>query len=477
MNEHATERSLDYRAIVRRRRWTLIVPALAGGLAGVLLVVLLPRTYVASATLAVRTPSLGGPLAPSSPQDQSERIRAVTQELLSEAVIEPVARNEGLLAGGRDADEVVADVRAHTAITLPPRPLATPAGRFEPDTFLVSYTGATPELAARMANGLTRAFVERHSRLREARAEDTSAFLARQLDLSREKLTAAEAALRDTRAEYQGRLPEQALANLQSVSDLRRQSDSHAQALSSERERLTIIDQQIAALQQDAQAAAASAAAEKSSARVGDLERQLVDARQQYTARHPEIQRLEAELARVQAEDAAQAAPAIAPTAEGTPVYRQLMADRENARIRIRDLEGRIGRLDAQTTQYQERLDAAPMVEQRLASVSQAYDFEKAQYQKLAEQYQAALISEDLERGRAREQFVVLYGARLPRYPSSPNIPLVLAFAALAGIACGGALAVARELLDRTVHDGRALEQEFGLPVLAEIPHFQGSRR
>ena len=39
-----------------------------------------------------------------------------------------------------------------------------------------------------------------------------------------------------------------------------------------------------------------------------------------------------------------------------------------------------------------------------------------------------------------------------------------------AGFVLGGAGAVGREYLDRSVHDARGLRDEFELPVLAEIP-------
>jgi capsular polysaccharide biosynthesis protein len=47
---------------------------------------------------------------------------------------------------------------------------------------------------------------------------------------------------------------------------------------------------------------------------------------------------------------------------------------------------------------------------------------------------------------------------------------MVVAVAVLAGIAAGIALAVAREALDRSVHEKRTLEETFGRVVLAEIP-------
>ena len=42
-----------------------------------------------------------------------------------------------------------------------------------------------------------------------------------------------------------------------------------------------------------------------------------------------------------------------------------------------------------------------------------------------------------------------------------------------AGLVIGGAGVMGREYLDRSVHDVRALRDEFELPVLAEIPRIE----
>ena len=172
-------------------------------------------------------------------------------------MVEQVARDERLLDTA-PLEDVVTDIRRRTLVSVPPRPLSS-TNRLEPDTFIVSYSGQSPELAQRVANRLTQVFVETHSKMRETRAEDTSAFLERQLANSRERLSAAETRLREAKASFQGRLPEQALSNLQSVSELRQRQDTDRQALATERERLAVIDEQIEGLKQDSQAAATAA--------------------------------------------------------------------------------------------------------------------------------------------------------------------------------------------------------------------------
>jgi polysaccharide chain length determinant protein (PEP-CTERM system associated) len=464
--------TIDYAAVLRRRRWSLIVPIVLATAVGVALAVLLPREYEATATLAVSSPGISTSLTPQTPQDLAERVRAISHGLLSQAVVEEVARDERLLDEA-PLDEVVADLRRRTTLAVPPRPLST-AGRSEPDTFIVSHTNRTPELAERVTNRLLQVFIQTQSKSRETRAEDTSAFLDRQLALSRERLEAAEARLREVKARYQGQLPEQALLNLQRLGELRHESETNRTAIQSERERVLALDRQIEAAQQDAASAAQVELDRASEARLADLTQQLATARQVYTARHPEVERLERELAAARAEDEVERrrAAAGAKTAPTDPAYRQMTTDRESAVMRQRDLEAAGRRIQDQLTVYQGRLDETPLVEQRVAALAREHDVERERYQKLADQHQAALLREDLERRNAGEQFVVLYPAQRPQAPVSPNIPLVLGAALVAGVIVGGALAFGREFADRTIHDAHTLQQTYQRVVLEEVPRF-----
>ena len=209
------------------------------------------------------------------------------------------------------------------------------------------------------------------------------------------------------------------------------------------------------------------------------LERQLADAQRAYTSKHPEIQRLEAQLATAridQAQAQTQAATIKRAPQKAEQTVAQLTGDRDRLRARIRELQAIENRLPQELATYQSRVNQAPIVEQQLAPLQQAYELEKAQHQKLAERYQAAVISENLETRRAGSQFAVLYPASKPTSPARPNVPRVFAFSIVAGAVLGGALALTREYLDKTVHDARTLQHEFDQIVLAEVPHLRRKR-
>jgi polysaccharide chain length determinant protein (PEP-CTERM system associated) len=465
----------DPLAVARRRLWSLALPLAAGAVVGVLLVWLLPREYVAAATIVVTTPSVSADLAKSAQTDPADRARAVSQELLSLPVIAQVAKEEGMLTGAND-DDVVAGIRARTSVSLPVKALVS---RGDPDTFVVSYAGPTADEAQRVTNRLLKVFIERDGSNRRTRAKDTAAFLGEQLRDSEQRMDEIEGRLRKLKESNTGLLPDQALANLQAMSDIRQRSDHNAESLRDERDRLAVAEQQLEAARREVAADSRSDEEIKADERVTTLERQLAEAQRSYTAKHPEIQRLETQLATARIEQAqirtqASSAPRAPQKADQTVA--QLTAERDRLRARIRELQVIESRLPQELATYQSRVNQAPIVEQQLAPLEQAYELEKAQHQRLAERYQAAVISENLETRRAGSQFAILYPASKPTTPTRPNVPRVFAFSVIAGAVLGGALALTREYLDKTVHDARTLQHEFDQVVLAEVPHLRRKR-
>src|SRR5262249_16057518 len=122
---------------------------------------------------------------------------------------------------------------------------------------------------------------------------------------------------------------------------------------------------------------------------------------------------------------------------------------------------------------YQSRVEAAPMVEQQLATLQRDFDLEKQQYGELSSKLHASTIAENVERNRSGEQFTIVYPASYPNDPTQPVPCRVMLIAIAAGIFLGGASALGREYLDRSVHDIRELKDEVEVPVLGEVARIQ----
>jgi succinoglycan biosynthesis transport protein ExoP len=482
--EEARVHALDYLSVVRRRKRWLIVPIVSSVLVGLLLVRFLPKEYRSSATLSVAAPDVSLNLVNQAQTlDNEERLRAISQQLLSPEILARVAKEEGLVAGS-SVDAVVNRLRKKIDIAVP-EPVAQTSEPRRLDGFVLSYTDAEPGRAQRVTNRIASVFVDENAKTRTGRAESTSAFIQAQLQASEARLAELEGRLRKAKESYMGQLPEQTQANLSTVNGLRQQLEANATALRSEQDRLSYIEKQIDGMQKGsneiliipkANGGEATQVAQTPETRVVMLERELAAARAMYTDRHPEVQALQQELADARRDALADRRK---PEAERyaqlrvDPAYRQLLADREMSRMQIRERQRADADNRRQIAMYQARVERAPMVEQQLASVQRDFELEKVQYNELSAQLHRAQISESVERNRRGEQFAVLYTASWPTEPVRP-IPLrVMLISILAGLCLGAALTLGREYLDRSVHSARDLKDEFQLPVLGEVARIQ----
>ena len=474
--------ALDYVSVLRRGKWWLIAPVILSIVVGAALVRFLPRQYTASATIAVLSPGVAPNLVgPPSAQDNGDRVRAVSQQLLSSRVLTRVAMEAGLSPSADEA--LLGQMRLNATVSVPP-PVATDDPK-RLDTFIISYVDEDPARAQKVANTLAKVFVDDNSRARQQRAESTSSFISAELAASQMRLDQLQVKLRRAKESHIGQLPEQMQANLQTVSGLRQQTDSNATALRGEQDRLSMIERQIESYTQGVPDLASPAprggqpaiSSPTGEARIVALERDLAAARLSYTDKHPEVVRLQEELVTARADAAReQQRPASDRMAalRADPAYRQLAADRETARLRIRDLERVEADLRRQIGLYQSRVESAPMVEQELTSVQRDYDLEKQQYVELSNRLSAAGIAENVERTRTGERFSVLYQAAYPDEPTKPIPWRVMLLSLAAGIFLGAALLVGREYFDRSIHDVRQL-RDVELAVLGEVTHISGA--
>jgi polysaccharide chain length determinant protein (PEP-CTERM system associated) len=472
---------LDYVSVLRRRKWWLIVPVAASIVVGALLALLLPKEYYTEAEIGVAAPTLSPEILKGvSSLDAAERERAVSQHLLSRSVLERVVREERI-EPGKPVEEVVGWLRGRVAINVA-KPIGRAENRTGIDSFRLGYADRTPDATQRITNRLAYVFVEENSRTATQRAENTSEVLAQQLRDSQEKLAQIEEQLRIKKQANMGRLPDQINTNVEMVNGLRSQLQSISMQLRGEQDRLSQIESQIEEMRRGAGTASVTAsdatAINTIQGRVRQLQQQLTEARAKgYTDKHPEITWLQQEIAQAQAEMKAARTESPAGRDEmlrADPIYRQRVSERDTLHIRIRQLQAAETQARGQIGMYQSRVEAAPMVEQELQSVNREYELEKLRYADLKKSHEAALLQENVARTQGGERFSVLYPAGLPDKPVKPNPLRVMLIAIGLGLMLGVGLVVGREFMDRSVHDVRALQNEFEVPVLGEIPRIHG---
>ena len=474
---------LDYVSVLRRRKWWLIVPVAASVVLGALLALFWPRTYLSEAEIGVAAPRLAPELLKGvSSLDAQERQRAVSQQLLSRTVLERVVRDEKINPD-RPVEESAGWLRSKVVITVDKPIGANVENKNGLDSFKLGWIDDTPDRAQAVANRLAYVFVEENSKHQTERAENTSEVLGQQLQASKDRLDQLESQLRTKKEANMGRLPDQINANVAMVNGLRQQLESISMQLRGEQDRLSMLESRIDEMRRGAGSADMPASTigqiHAAQTRIAQLQQQLAAERALgKTDKHPDIVSLQADIAAARAElNGIKQTPSANrdELLKADPVFHQAVMERDNARARIRTLQAAESQARAQIASYQSRVDAAPMVEQDLAAVTRDVELERERYKTLKANYDSARSAEDLARKQGGERFSVLYPA-YPGQPANPGLPIKLfAISVAFGLVVGAGLMIGREFLDRSVHDARALQSEFEVPVLGEIPRIQGA--
>src|SRR5438445_527760 len=163
----------DYVAILRRRRWLIIVPAVLGATIG----------YALS-----KVP-----------------MEVLVARLQKSITVRPLNPTQGT------------------------RPTELPG-------FNVDVTLGDPLLAQRICTEITSMFMQQSLRLREQQAEDTTQFLGAQLEEAKAKLDEQDAKLADFQSHYVGELPDNEQSNLTWLMGLSTQLEAATQAVNQARE-------------------------------------------------------------------------------------------------------------------------------------------------------------------------------------------------------------------------------------------------
>jgi polysaccharide chain length determinant protein (PEP-CTERM system associated) len=472
----------DYMAAVNRRKWWFVVPLLVCLVGGAVVTQVWPKKYLSRAAIAVQSPTLAPDLLRGvSSLDPGERQRAIQQLMLSPQVLERVIREEKI-DPAKPAEQTAAWLRDNLAKNVEvPLPIGL-NGRPDPargiDLFYLGYTDKNAARAQAVANRVATVFVEENSKVQSERAENTADLLQKEMQESQSRLATLENQLTAKKRNYIGRLPDQIPANVQMVNGARSQFESLSIQLRAEQDRLAMLEGQLDAMRQGAGAEgmttsslAASQAAQK---HLDDLQAQLASDRALgYTDKHPDIIRLQEEIKGARADVAA--AKTLAPAnreemLKADPLFRQRLSERDNVLLHIKELRASAANAQAQIGTYQARVEAAPVVEQELTSVQREYDLEKSRYSDLSARYMNARSAKEVTQGGGGERFSVLYPANLPKEPIEPQPLKIMAVAVVLGLVLGAGAALGREFMDRAVYDSRALQSEFEVPVLGEIP-------
>lgn len=482
----------DYLAVLQRRRWAIIIPAVLGPLVGYLITLFLTPTYTSQSLILIEQPKVPETFVKSVvTSDLFERLATMQEQILSRTRLQPLIERYDLYKSERrrSMEDAVEEMRKSILVTpvefasdIAAKRKPGPPGTQAVPGFSITFTAESGQLAQQVCQDLTSMFLAENLRQREERAQGTTDFISNQLAEAKRKLEEQDAKLAEFKRRNIGELPDDQQANLQVLTAVNNQlttiTDSLNRAQQDKVFNESLLDQELAAWQSSVKTSAPSQTLQDELSKMEDY---LVTLETRYTGDHPDVIKLKNDIAKLQktiAEqgaadkdkaDKTKAAKAAQPGLEPPQIQKlraQIALDEQFIRVRTRELD----RVQQQMNTYQSRLQLSPVVEEQFKNLTRDYETALKFYNKLLADKDQSEMSTDLERRQEGEQFRVLDSPNTPKKPSFPD-PLIFAGGGLgAGLALGLGIVLVVELRDKSIRDERDIEFYLQLPTLALVP-------
>jgi polysaccharide chain length determinant protein (PEP-CTERM system associated) len=479
-----------YWALVRRRRWWFLIPVFIGWSIVWGLGWLLPPLYRSQSFILVEGQKVPKDyVVPNVTADLANRLQTLTQQVLSRTQLSRIIKEFALYprqSGRLSPDELVDVMRKDIQIDL-----VQDKRREELTAFKISFSSGDPHTAQSVINELTSLFIDENLKTREQLTESTTDFLRNELEDAGKTLAEQEQKIRDFKTRYLGQLPGQLQSNVQILTGLQSQAELELDALNRAKQQnlyLQSLLEQYRTVQGDMgqgkDSPVHSPASDQELVRLGA---ELTGLRARYTEKHPDVQKLEDQIAateqmkeRIATDFASTAANSStdskSPAVVGNPDPREsgpimeLESQLKANQLEIQDRQHELKDLQTRTEEYRARLNETPIREQQFADLTRDYEQSQSNYGSLLAKRNQSELATNLEKRQQGEQFQLLDP---PSFPDKPYWPerLVWSWVGLGiGIALGFSVTAAAELIDDRIRDEEDLKQVLPVTILAEIP-------
>ncbi|PYV70435.1 MAG: hypothetical protein DMG96_31265 [Acidobacteria bacterium] len=425
-------------------------------------------------------------VAPHVASDLQDRLQTITQQILSRTRLLHIIDNLSLYAKERQrlsGDNVVGRMRKDIEIE------SVRDENNELTAFNIYYSSRDPRAAQQVTSELTNLFVSENLEARQAQSENMTKFLESELQEARKNLGEQEEKVRQFKGRHFGELPGQLQSNLQILTGLQNQLQNEDEALNRAKQQNVYLELLLGQYR-NFQGSAKNGTEDGSIMGLpaldpehAKLRAQLTDFSAHSTFRPPDVRKLQERAIstdKIRDQPAASLtsgaansdkAAAFSPVALDAAQLRDTEPMMELEKIEIGNRQRAIEDVKSKISEYQVRLNRAPVMEQQLADLTRGYDQSKANYDSLQKKKNDSELATSLELKQQGGHFRVLDPPSLPVKPYSPNRLKFCAMGLAVGLLLSGAATAGAELLDDRIHDEKSLKKLIQIPVLSEIPN------
>lgn len=459
----------------RRRKWLGIVLFTMPAAALLSLTLGLPNLYSSTATVLVEQQQIPEGFVKSSVTgDADSRLNLIREKLLNRAGLLELISKFNLYPDLRkkSSEEAVVD-RMRKDIVLELKELQRQVyGRDGTFGFKVSYRGRDPETVSNVANTLATQYVEENIKMRTNQASETSLLLKKQLEDIKRRHEEDERKIAAFKQRHMGELPEQIEVNLSTLGRLNQELTSNSEHQMRVLERRERLGKQLL----DLNSGVPSTTVYNPDSMTHHLEKlrtELTELRTRASAKHPDVIRVQGEIAAIEKALTEQAKEAKLDPAQSAA----LMSSPDDIKHALRELDQQLRNLKAdeqrlrgEAASIQRRVERSPQHAQEFQQLERDYKMTKDLYFSVLQRYEDAQLAETMEQAKHVGQMRIVDPAMPSRAPVAPNrLKLMLGALALSiALAVGGMMMA--EHRDQSFHDVEGLRNFTKVPILVRVP-------
>ncbi|MGD2272965.1 MAG: GNVR domain-containing protein [Desulfobacterales bacterium] len=468
----------DYILILKRRKWSLILPAFIIFTISAVIAVALPPIYKSTSTILIEEQEIPADFVMATVTSYVEqRLQSIHQRIMSTSRLIDIIKRFNLYAdlrGRLTSEQIVEKMRNSIKLeTISAEVVDRRTGRPSSATvaFTLTYEGkGVPDKVQRVANVLASLFLEENLRVRKRQTKETSQFLSDEMTKLRTVLDEIEAKIATFKAQHINELPEVFQVNMQSLNNTERNIDRLNQHYQSLKEREGYLQTQLASI-------TPLETMTEDKRRLRELRVQLANLETRFTAEYPDVIKTKEEIAklenRIKDTDKNTGATADLPD---NPAYITLASQLASTKAEIESVKRQINDLNMKAEEYRRRIEATPKVEETYKALVIERNNTQAKYDDMVGKFMEAKVAHGLEKEQKGERFTIIDPARLPEKPYKPNRLAIILIGFVLGAAAGVAIASIKEFTDSTVRDADILSTVTSFPVLAGIPEIITSK-
>ena len=468
MEEHEMSPN-DYLAVLKRRKWSLVLPAVIVMLISAAVALILPPVYQSVSTILIEEQEIPDNFVMSTVTSYAEqRLQSIHQRIMSTSRLLEIITRLDLYKDLREkttTEEVIEEMREDISLDyISAEVVDRKTGRPATATiaFTLSYEAPeTPATVQKVANILASLFLEENLQVRERQAMEATSFLADEQKKIKKNLDEIEQKIAEFKQEHINELPEVLQVNLQSRHNVQTSEERLSEQLRSLKEREGALQSELANLSPQM--------GMEDIKRLEALKIELNRLETRFTEQYPDVIKTKLEIEKLSKNISSDEKGSLSAVPDN-PAYISLSSQLAGVQAEIESVKRQSADLQKNEDNLNKWIEATPGVEEIYNALLSERRNRQTKFDDLSQKLMEANVAYGLEKDQKGERFTLIDPARLPEKPEKPNRLAILLIGIVLGIGAGVAGAALMEFSDESVRTVEILARETSFPVLAAIP-------